>query len=482
MFNIRHLQKLNQLQQTLLGKGSLEEKLKKITEGVVDIFKADFCRIWIVKAGDICNSGCVHANAKEKQNVCRFREYCLHLVASSGRYTHTNGPHSRMPFGLYKIGRIADGQQKGFLTNDVANDPNIGNHKWARELGMVSFAGYKLQDTSGKPIGVLALFSKKPITIAEDALLEGLAGTTSQVIQSGMAEQALKEERERLINIMESMGDGMYIVNQSHDIEYINRVIEKEFGPVAGRKCYEYFHGRTEACPWCKNQEVFTGKTVQWEWRSDKNNRTYDLLDTPLKNPDGTISKLEIFRDITDRKRAEEEIWHRAHHDPLTGLPIRLLFMDRLNQALARGRWHRVFAAVFFLDLDDFKLINDTLGHEIGDELLKAASERLQKSVRDGDTVSRIGGDEFAICLQDIARIEDITIIAEKILSSFKLPFFLQGHEFCISTSIGISIYPNDGGEAEMLIRNADNAMYTAKNKGKNKYEFHSPVTSVKKP
>ena len=480
MFNIQHLQKLNQLHHPLLGAGGIEEKVKKITDGVVEIFNADFSRIWISKPGDLCNLGCIHANAKEKENVCYFREYCLHLVASSGRYTHIDGAHSRMPYGLFKLGRIAVGQETKFLTNDVMNDPQIMDHKWARDLGLASFAGYKLQDTSGKPIGVLALFSKQPISAEEDALLESLAGTTSQVIQSGRSEQALKEERARLISFLDSMGDGMYIVNQDYEIEYINRVIEKEFGPVGGHKCYEYFHGRKEVCPWCKNQEVFAGRTVQWEWHSEKNNKTYDLLDTPLRNPNGTISKLEIFRDITDRKRTEEEIWHMAYHDPLTGLPTRLLLTDRLKQALGRGRRQKVFIAVFFLDLDNFKTINDTLGHEIGDELLKAVSERLHKSVRDGDTLARMGGDEFIICLQDVGRIEDIKAIAEKIILSLKGPFHIHGNELLVSTSMGISIFPNDGEEAGTLLRYADIAMYAAKKAGKNRYQLYSPDINAK--
>jgi len=104
------------------------------------------------------------------------------------------------------------------------------------------------------------------------------------------------------------MEDGIYIVNQQYDIQYVNPVLKKDFGIYEGRKCYEYFHDRTEACPWCTNPDVFAGKTVRWEWYSFKNQRTYDLIDTPLKNPDGSISKLEIFRDITERKNAEEEL------------------------------------------------------------------------------------------------------------------------------------------------------------------------------
>ena len=122
------------------------------------------------------------------------------------------------------------------------------------------------------------------------------------------AEDALRIERDNLVNILESMEDGVYIVNQQYDIQYVNSALKKDFGSVEGRKCYEYFHDRKEVCPWCKNQEVFAGKTVRWEWYSFKNQRTYDLIDTLLKNPDGSISKLEIFRDITERKRMEEAL------------------------------------------------------------------------------------------------------------------------------------------------------------------------------
>ncbi len=129
-----------------------------------------------------------------------------------------------------------------------------------------------------------------------------------EIKERKQAEEELRYERNKVIGILNTMEDGVYIVNQKYDIEYINPILKKEFGPVEGRKCYKYFHDREEECPWCKNPEVFVGKTVHWEWYSSKNKKTYDLIDTPLKNPDGSISKLEIFRDITERKEAEEAL------------------------------------------------------------------------------------------------------------------------------------------------------------------------------
>ena len=132
------------------------------------------------------------------------------------------------------------------------------------------------------------------------------------------AEETLQLERDNFINILDSMEDGVYIVDQNHDIQYVNPVLKKDFGPYEGHKCYEYFHDLKEICPWCKSEEVFAGKTVRWEWYSFKNQRTYDLIDTPLRNPDGSISKLEIFRDITKHKKVEEAL--RSERDKLQTL------------------------------------------------------------------------------------------------------------------------------------------------------------------
>ena len=132
--------------------------------------------------------------------------------------------------------------------------------------------------------------------------------TERQGRKSKQKEDVLRSQRDGLMNILESMADGIYIINQDYDIEYANQSLIKEFGPVDGQKCYEYLSGRKDICPYCKNKEILNGKSVRWQWYSPKNQKTYDLIDTPLKNPDGSISKLEIFRDITDYKKAEEAL------------------------------------------------------------------------------------------------------------------------------------------------------------------------------
>ena len=183
----------NQLQRDLLSPGTLSAKLKRITDGVVEIFDADFCRIWITQQGDLCASGCMHAAVTEGPHVCRYRHLCLCLMASSGRYTHLDGEvHRRVPFDCYKIGRVASGADARFLTNEAMTDPRVHNHQWAQECGLVSFAGYRLQPPDGETIGVLALFSKHVITPEEDGLLESLAGTTAQVIRMCQAEAELR--------------------------------------------------------------------------------------------------------------------------------------------------------------------------------------------------------------------------------------------------------------------------------------------------
>jgi diguanylate cyclase (GGDEF)-like protein/PAS domain S-box-containing protein len=176
--------------------------------------------------------------------------------------------------------------------------------------------------------------------------------------------------------------------------------------------------------------------------------------------------------DITERKQAEERLAHLAHHDPLTDLPNRLMLDDRLAQSIAHAERNGRVAAVLFLDLDRFKDINDTLGHSTGDRLLTHVSGRLLECLRTGDTVARSGGDEFIVVLADVAQLDDVTKVANRIVDSFSRPFALDGRELYVSASIGISVFPYDGHDVDSLIRCADTAMYQAKDSGRNNFQF----------
>ncbi len=200
-----------------------------------------------------------------------------------------------------------------------------------------------------------------------------------------------------------------------------------------------------------------------------------------IEGPDGRLSIIEgTTIDITERKRAEEQVKHLAFHDPLTNLPNRLLFSDRLTLAVAQAHRHNQRLAVLFLDLDRFKVINDSLGHSVGDELLRQVAERIQEYVREGDTVARLGGDEFTLLVPGITAEEDAAKIAKKICDAIHDPFWIDGRELFVTTSMGVAVYPSDGHDAETLVRNADSAMYRAKEQGRDNYQLYTPAMNAK--
>ncbi len=186
----------------------------------------------------------------------------------------------------------------------------------------------------------------------------------------------------------------------------------------------------------------------------------------------GDTGFIVIVRDITERKQAEQRLVYLAQYDALTGLPTRSLFHDRANHALARAHREEKLVAIMYLDLDHFKPINDGMGHHVGDELLKAVAKRITSCLRDVDTVSRLGGDEFAIILESIPHIDNATIVAEKILDAMHEPFHVEEQEIHITASIGITLYPMDDNDLTNLLKNADQAMYRAKEAGRNNYQL----------
>jgi diguanylate cyclase (GGDEF)-like protein/PAS domain S-box-containing protein len=220
--------------------------------------------------------------------------------------------------------------------------------------------------------------------------------------------------------------------------------------------------------------------TGQWAgeiWNRRKDDSVYPewLSITAVGDEHGKAQHyIGIFSDVTDRKEAEARIQHLAHHDALTGLPNRLLMSDRINQAVQRARRHGEKIALLFVDLDRFKNINDTLGHEVGDAMLVQVAERCHQVVRETDTISRQGGDEFVILLAGLHSAQDARHIALKLIKTLGRPYLLDTHELTVTASIGIAMYPGDGESPSALMRNADAAMYRAKSEGRNRVEFYS--------
>ena len=316
------IQGLNRLKEELLGDGDLDAKLRRVTDGVVDIFEADFARIWLSRPGDLCAAGCVHAGVRDGPHVCQRRDRCLHLVASSGRYTHLDGQtHRRVPFGCYKIGRIASGDEPAFLTNAVGDDPRVHDHEWAQRLGLVSFAGYRLLSASQEPIGVLALFSRHPLSTQDDTLLASVAATTSHVILAARAQESLRASEERWQFALEGAGDGVWDWNTQtnevffspqwkamlgyaeHEIgtnltEWESRVHPEDL-PQAEADLQRHLSGQTATYV---NEHRMRCKDGSWKWILD---RGKVVSRTAGGRP---LRVVGTHTDLTERKRAEEAL------------------------------------------------------------------------------------------------------------------------------------------------------------------------------
>ncbi|MFQ5472309.1 MAG: EAL domain-containing protein, partial [Dehalococcoidia bacterium] len=291
-----------------------------------------------------------------------------------------------------------------------------------------------------------------------------------------------EEELRKLSRAVEQSPSLVMITDPNGNIEYVNPKFTEVTGylpeDVLGKNPRILQSGETSPEVYSRLWQTITSGG---QWRGDLHNKRKSgelywasAVIAPVLDEEGAVVHyVGLQEDVTKRKEAEDAIGHLAFHDPLTGLPNRRLFTDRLALALTQARRTRDAVAVLFLDLDHFKTVNDTAGHGKGDELLQSVGQRLTKVVRDGDTVSRLGGDEFTVLLPGISQVEDAAEVAERILEEFRGPWVLDGYTFHLTISIGIGLYPDDGEDAKTLLTNADTALYRAKAQGRDNFQFY---------
>jgi diguanylate cyclase (GGDEF)-like protein/PAS domain S-box-containing protein len=319
-------------------------------------------------------------------------------------------------------------------------------------------------------------------------------GVNMDVTDRKEVEAALFEEQERAQVTLNSIGDAVICTDISGRITFLNLVAERMTGwawqEAAGRPMAEVFRiidaVSRETTPNPMELAVANDRVMNLPANCILLRR--DGFEAPIEDSVAPIHDREgkatgaviVFRDVSAARAMSLQMAHSAQHDFLTGLPNRMLFNDRVNQAIALAARHMKKVAVLFLDLDGFKHINDSLGHPIGDKLLQSIAQRLVNCVRGADTVSRQGGDEFVVLLSEVAQAEDAAITARRMLQAVAEAHGVDHHDLHVTTSIGLSIYPDDGLDAETLIKNADTAMYQAKENGRQSYQFFKPAMNVR--
>ena len=353
-------------------------------------------------------------------------------------------------------------------------------------------------ESRGKVYGVLGVSVSPQMATDEDewALFHEVAGDISYALalidmdeERRSLEREIRESEEKYRLLADNVSDVIWTLDMDLRFTYVSPSVMRQRGYSVEEAMAQSLEETMTPASFELATKTFADQLVleNSQERDPNRSRTLELeqyckdgstiwsevtVNWLRDRDDGAIGMLGITRDISERKRMEQQLKDMATHDALTGLPNRRLFTDRLNVALAQAQRNHRPLAVLMLDLDKFKDVNDTLGHNVGDQLLKAVGKRLVDCLRSSDTVARLGGDEFILLLPEITSVEDGPVVAQKILDVFAKPFVLDADELNITTSIGIAAYPRDAEDADTLIKNADMAMYAAKHQGRNSYQL----------
>lgn len=404
----------------------------------------------------------------------------VNVVAVAGAADYLQGIEARWDNARHEIEMTGEAIRQGKPVMLMVEDIDFAPWRArAEQQGMQSILALPMM-AQGEVIGALMLYSTYR-DVFDDSVIKRLLVFANRIAVALLVTQ--KQQQLRLLSAaMDSATSAMLITERDGKIVWFNEALSQFSGyshdEILNHKPSMFSSGEHDKSFWRKMwQAISHGKA----WHGDvvnrkKNGSLFSVVQsiTPLYNDQGELTHfLSVLHDVTEKKELEREVKYLAYHDVLTGLPNRVLFQDRMQQAITQAKRSKSEVALLFIDLDGFKEVNDTHGHAAGDRLLQLVAERLRGCVREGDTVARLAGDEFTVLLRDVANEEGLCRIAAKILEKIAQPYDLGEYSANVTASVGISLYPKHATGVEKLLAHADEAMYRAKQAGKNNYQLY---------